>query len=115
MGNRRDPFDLLLVIGFALALVAPFNRRRLHAWRHPAAFTLPRHHQLARYAAMAALQYGLTAQADVDDRASQRSSRKRGAGDLERLEPRHRLAAPRARAAAGGRLVRRRAAGGRYE
>jgi putative flippase GtrA len=55
------PFEVSLAIGFALALVTHFSLQRLYVWRHPAAFALPLHHQLARYAAMAALQYGLTA------------------------------------------------------
>lgn len=55
------PFELSLAIGFALALVTHFTLQRLYVWRHPASFALPLHHQLARYAAMAALQYGLTA------------------------------------------------------
>ena len=55
------PFELSLAIGFALALVTHFGLQRLYVWRHAAAFALPLHHQLARYAAMAALQYGLTA------------------------------------------------------
>lgn len=55
------PFEVSLAIGFALAIVTHFSLQRLYVWRHAAAFALPIHHQLARYAAMAALQYGLTA------------------------------------------------------
>jgi putative flippase GtrA len=55
------PFEASLAIGFVLALVTHFSLQRLYVWRHPAAFALPIHHQLARYLAMAALQYGLTA------------------------------------------------------
>ena len=55
------PFEVSLAIGFALALVTHFSLQRLYVWRHPAAFALPLHHQLARYTGVAALQYGLTA------------------------------------------------------
>lgn len=55
------PFEVSLAIGFALAIGTHFSLQRLYVWRHPAAFALPLHHQLARYAGMAALQYGLTA------------------------------------------------------
>lgn len=53
-------FEIALSIGFALGLVTHFSLQRLYVWRHSAAFAVPLHHQLARYAAMAVLQYGLT-------------------------------------------------------
>jgi putative flippase GtrA len=55
------PFEVALAIGFALAIATHFSLQRLYVWRHAGAFALPLHHQLARYGAMAALQYGLTA------------------------------------------------------
>jgi putative flippase GtrA len=55
------PFEISLAIGFALAIITHFSLQRLYVWRHPADFALSLHHQLARYVAMAALQYGLTA------------------------------------------------------
>jgi putative flippase GtrA len=55
------PFEVSLAIGFALAIVTHFSLQRLYVWRHATAFALSLHHQLARYATMAALQYGLTA------------------------------------------------------
>lgn len=55
------PFEVSLAIGFALAIVTHFSLQRLYVWRHAAAFALSLHHQVARYLAMAGLQYGLTA------------------------------------------------------
>jgi len=55
------PFEASLAIGFALAIVTHFSLQRLFVWRNASAFALPLHHQLARYAAVAGLQYGLTA------------------------------------------------------
>jgi len=55
------PFEASLAIGFALAIVTHFSLQRLYVWRHTTDFALSIHHQLARYAAMAGLQYGLTA------------------------------------------------------
>jgi putative flippase GtrA len=55
------PFEVALAIGFALAISTHFSLQRLYVWRHAADFALPLHHQLARYLAMAGLQYGLTA------------------------------------------------------
>ena len=55
------PFEASLAIGFTVGLVTHFSLQRLYVWRHATAFALPLHHQLARYLAMAALQYGLTA------------------------------------------------------
>jgi putative flippase GtrA len=57
----RVPFEVSLAIGFGLAIATHFTLQRLYVWRHRAAFALPLHHQLARYSAMAALQYALTA------------------------------------------------------
>lgn len=51
------PFELSLAIGFALAIVTHFSLQRLYVWRHAAAFALSLHHQLARYVAMAGVQY----------------------------------------------------------
>jgi putative flippase GtrA len=55
------PFEASLAIGFAVAIVTHFSLQRLFVWRHPSAFALSLHHQLARYIAVAGLQYGLTA------------------------------------------------------
>jgi putative flippase GtrA len=55
------PFEASLAIGFALAIVTHFTLQRLFVWRHAAAFALSLHHQVARYLAMAGVQYGLTA------------------------------------------------------
>jgi putative flippase GtrA len=55
------PFEAALAIGFALAIVTHFSLQRLFVWRSATAFALRLHHQLARYAAVAGLQYGLTA------------------------------------------------------
>jgi putative flippase GtrA len=55
------PFEVSLAIGFTLAIVTHFSLQRLYVWRRAAAFALALHHQLARYLAMAALQYGATA------------------------------------------------------
>jgi putative flippase GtrA len=55
------PFEASLAIGFALAIVTHFSLQRLFVWRNASAFALPLHHQLARYGAVAGVQYGLTA------------------------------------------------------
>jgi putative flippase GtrA len=55
------PFEASLAIGFALAIATHFSLQRLFVWRSATAFALSLHHQLARYAAVAGLQYGLTA------------------------------------------------------
>jgi putative flippase GtrA len=55
------PFEVSLAIGFLVALVTHFSMQRLFVWRHPGAFALPLHHQLARYLVVSGLQYGLTA------------------------------------------------------
>jgi putative flippase GtrA len=58
----RVPFEVALAIGFALAIGTHFTLQRLFVWRDPSAsFALPLHHQLVRYLAVAAVQYGLTA------------------------------------------------------
>lgn len=57
----RFPFEASLAIGFALALVAHFSLQRLFVWRKQAAYALALHHQVARYAAVAGVQYGVTA------------------------------------------------------
>ena len=55
------PFEVALAIGFVLGIVTHFSLQRLFVWGNGAAFALSLHHQVARYAAMAGLQYGLTA------------------------------------------------------
>ncbi len=55
------PFEVALVIGFALALVTHFSLQRLFVWVHHTEFVLPFHVQAARYLAIAGLQYGTTA------------------------------------------------------
>jgi putative flippase GtrA len=55
------PFEAALAIGFALAILTHFSLQRLFVWRNDTAFALPLHHQVARYAAVAGSQYGLTA------------------------------------------------------
>ena len=55
------PFEVSLAIGFALAIATHFSLQRLYVWRHSGDFALALHHQLARYLAMAGLQYGVTA------------------------------------------------------
>jgi putative flippase GtrA len=55
------PFEASLAIGFALAIVTHFSLQRLFVWRNAAAFALSLHHQVARYLALAGVQYALTA------------------------------------------------------
>lgn len=55
-------FEPSLAIGFALAIATHFSLQRLFVWRHAAlSYALRLHHQLVRYAAVAGLQYGITA------------------------------------------------------
>jgi putative flippase GtrA len=55
-------FEVSLAIGFVVALVTHFNLQRMFVWRHPDwSYALRLHHQLARYLAVAGVQYGLTA------------------------------------------------------
>jgi putative flippase GtrA len=54
-------FEVSLAIGFAVAIATHFSLQRMFVWRHSAAFALRFHHQLGRYLALAAIQYGLTA------------------------------------------------------
>ena len=54
-------FETSLAIGFVLAIVTHFSLQRLFVWRDAAGYALPLHHQVARYLAVAAFQYGVTA------------------------------------------------------
>lgn len=54
-------FEASLAIGFTLAIATHFSLQRLFVWRRAAAYALGLHHQLARYLAVAGVQYGLTA------------------------------------------------------
>lgn len=55
------PFQLALAVGFTTGLILHFTLQRLFVWIHHEEFALPLHHQLGRYLAMAATQYGVTA------------------------------------------------------
>lgn len=55
------PFQLALLIGFAVAVCTHFVLQRVFVWRHQAAFELRVRQQVARYAIVAGAQYGLTA------------------------------------------------------
>jgi putative flippase GtrA len=55
------PFQLALAIGFCVGLVVHFTLQRLFVWTHHEEFALPLHHQVGRYLAAAAVQYGVTA------------------------------------------------------
>ena len=55
------PFQAALAIGFSVGLVVHFTLQRLFVWAHHDEFALPLHHQLGRYLAAAAVQYGVTA------------------------------------------------------
>lgn len=54
-------FQLALAIGFGLALGCHFALQRLFVWQHLQGFALSLRHQVARYLALAAAQYGITA------------------------------------------------------
>jgi len=54
-------FQVALAIGFAVALLVQFNLYRVFVWVHHEEFALPVHHQVGRYLAAAAVNYGLTA------------------------------------------------------
>ncbi len=55
------PFQVALAIGFCVGLVVHFTLQRLFVWSHHEEFALPLSHQLGRYLAVAAAQYGVTA------------------------------------------------------
>ena len=55
------PFQAALAIGFCAGLVVHFTLQRTFVWVHHEEFALPLHHQVGRYLAMAAAQYGVTA------------------------------------------------------
>ena len=55
------PFQLALAVGFSLAIATHFTLQRMFVWRNAAAYALRLRHQIARYLAVAAVQYGLTA------------------------------------------------------
>lgn len=55
------PFQVAIAIGFTIGLATHFTLQRVFVWAHADGFALPLGHQLARYLALAAVQYGLTA------------------------------------------------------
>jgi putative flippase GtrA len=55
------PFQAALAIGFSVGLVVHFTLQRRFVWTHHEEFALPLGHQLGRYLAVAAVQYGVTA------------------------------------------------------
>lgn len=55
------PFQVAIPIGFTIGLATHFTLQRVFVWTHAEGFALPLGHQLARYLALAAVQYGLTA------------------------------------------------------
>ena len=55
------PFQAALAIGFAVAILVHFTLQRLFVWTHHEEFALPLAHQVGRYLAVAAVQYGVTA------------------------------------------------------
>jgi putative flippase GtrA len=57
------PFEVALLLGFAVALTTHFTLQRLFVWPHDAGFALPIHHQVGRYLGIAAAQYAITASA----------------------------------------------------
>jgi putative flippase GtrA len=57
----RMPFQAALAIGFSVGLVVHFTLQRLFVWTHHEEFALPLGHQVGRYLAAAAVQYGVTA------------------------------------------------------
>jgi putative flippase GtrA len=54
-------FQAALAIGFCVGLVVHFTLQRLFVWTHHEEFALPLSHQVGRYLAVAAMQYGVTA------------------------------------------------------
>ena len=57
------PFQVALIVGFGMAVIAHFTLQRLFVWVHHADFALPLHRQAARYLVAAGAQYGVTAAA----------------------------------------------------
>jgi putative flippase GtrA len=55
------PFEVAIPIGFSIGLVTHFTLQRVFVWTHAEGFALPIEHQLVRYLALAAVQYGVTA------------------------------------------------------
>lgn len=55
------PFQTALAIGFCGALLVHFTLQRVFVWTHHEDFALPLRHQVGRYLAVAAVQYGVTA------------------------------------------------------
>lgn len=55
------PFQLALAIGFCVSIIVHFTLQRFFVWNHHEEFALPLHHQVGRYLAAAAVQYGVTA------------------------------------------------------
>jgi putative flippase GtrA len=55
------PFQMALAIGFGVGLVVHFTLQRMFVWRAREEFALPLRHQVGRYLAAAAVQYGVTA------------------------------------------------------
>jgi putative flippase GtrA len=55
------PFQAALLIGLGVGLVVHFTLQRVFVWTHHDEFALPLHHQLGRYLAATAVQYGVTA------------------------------------------------------
>jgi putative flippase GtrA len=55
------PFQAALAIGFCVGLAVHFTLQRLFVWTHHEEFALPLAHQVGRYLAVAAVQYGVTA------------------------------------------------------
>jgi putative flippase GtrA len=55
------PFQVALVVGFSAGLLLHFTLQRVFVWIHHDEFALPLNHQVGRYLAIAAAQYGLTA------------------------------------------------------
>lgn len=54
-------FQAALAIGFCVGLVVHFTLQRAFVWTHHEEFALPLGHQVGRYLAAAAVQYGVTA------------------------------------------------------
>ena len=54
-------FQIALAIGFVSGLLMHFTLQRVFVWIHYEGFALELHHQVGRYLAMAAAQYGVTA------------------------------------------------------
>ncbi len=55
------PFQVALIIGFAVGLTLHFTLQRVFVWAHHEEFALSLHRQLGRYLALAAAQYAVTA------------------------------------------------------